>query len=67
MFSFRSARNTSIIACESTPSARQIAPSSLANAIFRPWNALSAYFVISATEIGTRNTSPGRPSYIAAT
>src|SRR2546425_1254556 len=66
-FSLRSARNTSITLCESTPSAWQIAPSSLAKAIFKPWKELSAYLVISATAIGTRNTSPGSPSYIAAT
>ena len=44
-----------------------MAPSSLAKPIFKPWKELSAYFVISATGIGTRKTSPGRPSYNAAT
>ena len=62
MLSFRSARKTSITSCESMPSAWQIAPISLAKPIFRPWKELSAYFAISATGIGTRNTSPGRPS-----
>ncbi len=36
-------------------------------ATFSAWKELSAYFVTSATGIGTRNTSPGSPSYSAAT
>lgn len=67
MLSLRSARNTSITWCESTPSAWHTAPNSLAKPIFRPWNALSAYLIASAVGTGTRNTSPGRPSYSAST
>ncbi len=67
MFSLRSARNTSITWCESTPSAWHTAPSSFAKPILRPWNALSAYLIASAVGTGTRNTSPGKPSYSAVT
>ena len=54
--------------CESSPSAWQIAPISLAKPIFSAWNALSAYFVISATrDRAPGRPRPGRPSYSAAT